>query len=215
MKSVAKDKSDIVRTKKTPPRVVREYAEVAANVLPTTLRNRCINCAWIFGEVMGRLGFAGVKALSVHVVAMNAAYSSRAAAKTPEERRYWDDFDPWAVLIDGVLPYPSAPGWPGHAVGIVQGWLVDAAVSQMSRPDRGIHLPEVMVLEVTPKFMAGKVSMATRGPDGCVLQYRARPHDTAFKGSLSFSGHSENVAAARELEREIRAKLASPERPTR
>jgi hypothetical protein len=201
--------SVVIATKVHPPTALRAYAEVAADYFPQrSAPDRCVNASWIFVEVMRRLGFSGAKAVSVEVSAMNAAYQGRLAARTPEEVRHWVNRGPWAVVIDGLAPDPAHTGWAGHVVGIVQSWLVDTAVSQMSRPAKDIVLPEVLVLDATAKFCRGKESASAKNSAGCMIRYRVRPTDRGFERLPGFrTGHQANLAAAADIEGEVRARL--------
>jgi len=196
----------VVASRAAPPAAVRAYAAVASQVLPLHCRpDRCVNASSIFVEVMHRLGFAGARACSVEVIAMNAAYRQYEVARTVEERREWENRGAWAVIIDGVAPKAGHMGWAGHVVGIVQDWLVDSATSQMSRPAKGIVLPEVLLVRATPRFIHGKEAAGATSSDGCVVRYRARPHDRSFERLPGFRrGHAGNLEIAAEIERAVR-----------
>jgi hypothetical protein len=165
-----------------------------------------VNASWIFVEVMRRLGVAGAHALSVEVMAMNSAFYALEVATTAEEARHWEEQGASAVVIDGIAPTASHLGWAGHVVGIVDGWLVDSATSQLSRPARGIVLPEVLLAAASPQFVSGMDATTIGNSEGCVVRYRARPSDLGFEQLRGFSDHQGNLSVVSDIEKLIRAR---------
>ena len=148
---------------------------------------------------------------------MNAAFcemSCETATKrtwSDEDESYWASRGAWAVVIDGIAPDPSHTGWAGHVVGAAQGVLVDGAASQMSRPEKNLVLPEVLVTGASKQFLRGLVPSSAGNSDGCVVRYEVRPGDYGFREIPGFgSDHKMNLEMADAIEQAVRERLSMP-----
>jgi len=97
--------------------------------------------------------------------------------------------------------------WNGHVVGVALGWMVDGAVSRMSRPHKGMVWPEVHTSRTTPRFLKGREPLDVRNADGCVIRYRVRCGNSIFRTFPLFGATGTNVAVVAELERRIRERV--------
>lgn len=201
-----------------PRPVLCAYAQAAAEVFPQVMEpHRCVNASWIFVEVMKRLGLDRAKTISVRTIVVNAAYREMMTGKlTREEQWRWADRGAWAVVCDGIAPDGCRDdGWPGHVVGMMDGWLVDGASGQVTRPHRKMFWPEALLVPVRKSFLLGREVVAVMNSDGGVFQYRVDAGNVEYRKFPGFRPSSGNLKVAAEIERRIRTRISEPGVPER
>ncbi len=152
--------------------VIAAYRDVASKVLPRHLSpDRCVNATAICLRVLRKYRVPA-EAISVEAECHNAD-AGLAVDK---------DGDPYSAFLSKE---PGTEGWIGHVVAVAAGLLIDSAASQMSRPPRGILVPEVLLVPLQyPPPEDGWQSFISSG-SGIVVRYRAHPED---RGHLELPG---------------------------
>ena len=145
---------------------------------PVFREDSCIACTRITIEVCAYFGVPA-RPQPVKVAAWTArAWELKDTALPPDQ---W----PREAWSTGILTgeQPSRPGrWNGHLVAVTATDLIDPSLSQLSRPDRGLHLAAA-AFTIPPGWQDGEQARITLG-DGTVLVYipvtnhgyRASPH---------------------------------------
>jgi hypothetical protein len=97
----------------------------------------------------------------------------------------------WSVGVGvkppGLLEDNRTGGWDGHLVILTEPfaddvrWLIDLSVDQASRPQYGILMPECILAEATPGFLAGAQRLVGEGPNGMTITYEAHPENTDYR----------------------------------
>lgn len=172
--------------------LLAHYVEAAGPVLSEHFRpDCCLNATWVAIQVLSKLGVkAG--AASVRMAAANREYlqwmqrdfQDEAAARAAGA---------WSVAIDVDNISNIVNGWAGHLVAIVEGTtLLDSSAGQVSRPEKKIAVPQLVVTPWTP----GEESQVTL-PEGGLLAYDERASDKSFLEQPGFRGHDLNRDVAR------------------
>jgi hypothetical protein len=131
----------------------------------------------------------------------------RSSLPSEEEIQRWVDEGGWCLAVDTRTGVTDAPrnAWAGHLVAIVQKeWLLDCSVGQMSRPQKDIDLPSLMVTPATRRFLRGKEALGLGGPKGAMLNYVARLDDLSYRHASGFAPSPHNIEAADEIEQRMR-----------
>lgn len=172
-------------------------------------RNCCINATRVLIDVLGHFKVKAVP-LSVNCVVHNKLLvdflKEHGGGGTEEELDVAYANGAWGVRIDEKVPEEPG-GWAGHLVAIVQDkWLVDASAGQLSRPDKGILLPPILLSPASRRFLKGSQMCVLDGPAGAVLLYKAKPSDKSFEAAPGFRHHDINVRVAVEIIQAMRAR---------
>jgi hypothetical protein len=194
---------------------IKLYVEEAAPILAKHFSNtRCLNGTRVCIDVLKHFNVRA-KPLSVDVLVANLAYASRCMRgglpKDDAELEEWKAAGAWAVGLD-KLPSPDDDVrgvWPGHLVAIAQDWLIDSGSVQMSRPAKGIILPDIFVCPVSKRFLKGKDTLSFRDKDGTVIIYDKRD-DKSFYRMPGFQAHDGNRAVADEVIERIERRMGRP-----
>lgn len=188
-----------------PPPFVRLFERVATPILARDfLETRCVNATRICLDVMRAFNVRAYP-LSVQAVALNRAYRTKLAElgrmPTDNELPAWVAEGAWAIGVDvrGSATDTSANAWGGHLIAVVQDWIVDSAAIQISRPSKGIDIPDIFVGATSRRFLKGKGSVGFESDGGAVLTYTPRPEDESWKDLPGFQPHPYNADAAREI----------------
>ena len=210
----------VVANKREPSPILVAYAEAAAEVYPLVfIRARCVNSTWVCLEIMRRYGLVSARALSVEFAVMNRRCVEEIEAlgrmPTNEEALEWlANRGVHMVQIDtgNVLATTDPNAWPGHVVAIVQGWLVDSAISQVSRPEKQIIMPEILLADtqVAPKFLRGKEPLMMTTDEGALARYNARLADRSYEAGRGFRSHEGNQEVADAIHRRMQDLLGHP-----
>lgn len=189
----------------TPPPFVRLFQREATPVLRRDfMENRCVNATRVCLDVMGMFNVRAFP-LSVQAVAMNRAYRVKLAElermPTADELPGWVADGAWAIGVDTreSASDTEANAWGGHLVAIVQDWIVDSAALQMSRPAKGIDVPDIFVGATSRRFLKGKAAVAFESDGGAILTYTPRLEDESWKDLEGFQPHHGNAKAACEI----------------
>lgn len=169
---------------------------------------RCLNATRVLLDVMRSFNVRA-EPLSVRAMAMNAIYMQKLdeIGRMPLESELndWIAEGAWALGTD-TRPESSDESknqWAGHLVALVQDFLVDAAAVQMSRPAKGIEIPDVFVAPVTPGFLKGKKPIVSVSDEGAQLFYWSRLGDRSWEKLSGFQRHGMNVELAEEIAGEM------------
>jgi hypothetical protein len=175
-------------------RIVESYSEVAGPVFAREFTpDCCLNATWIALHVFRQLGLTA-RPMSVRALACNRSYLMALESNFKEHHPF-----AWSVMLD-VEEASDMPGWPGHVVAIVEGrLLVDSSAGQMSRPMKGIVVPQIVVAP----WKDGR-ELQLQLPEGALLAYDERKADKSYLDMPGFRGHAENREVAREILDRIR-----------
>jgi hypothetical protein len=195
-----------VKEHQTPPPFVRLFERVATPILRRDLMDtRCVNATRICLDVMRAFNVRALP-LSVQAVAMNCTYRAKVAElgrmPTDEELSRWvHDDGAWAIGIDvrESANDTNANAWGGHLIAIVQDWIVDSAALQLSRPSKGISIPDIFIGATSRRFIKGKGSVGFESDNGAILTYTPRPEDESWKTLPGFQSHSYNTEITCEI----------------
>ena len=137
----------------------------------------CINSTRVLLEICRAYGLAA-DGFPVRTQVFSRAFMQRAhrEGRLPEdhELRSWcAQPGVWSVGIGYGTPEMDATRWPGHLVlRAGRSYLIDATISQASRPARGIAMPDMLVIDaVPPEFWRGHGIVTADTPDGSWLRY--------------------------------------------
>lgn len=144
--------------RRNPPELLRQVG-----------RGSCVQATRVGIEA---LNYFGVKAkpLTVMMICGNNAWAEWMKLDTFGSEQMPDEA--WSVGIDPVLR-PGERGFPGHLVIEVDGQLLDLDAGFYSRPDRGIHIPETVLVPLsTDPTVLGNGNLAGIDlDDGGVILY--------------------------------------------
>lgn len=156
----------------------------------------CIAASAVLFEAATYFGH-DANVLAVDTIAANPEAIAQLDAGTPVDD--WPD-EAWSVGTSHDERCGIPGRYDGHVVCIVDGTLVDLTAGQMSRPKRGLVIPEVIVADG---------SLASEGeidlPGGHRITYVARPEQTGWKRAPDWKRRS---ATAGPFIRQLRALLA-------
>jgi hypothetical protein len=178
-----------------------------------------VNSTWVCLEIMRRYGLVSARALSVEFAVMNRRCVEEIEAlgrmPTNEEALEWlANRGVHMVQIDttNIMETTDPNAWPGHVVAIVQGWLVDSAVSQVHRPHKQIIVPEILIADTRqePKFLRGKEPLLMTTDEGALARYNARPADRSYERGRGFQAHEGNQEIADEIHGRMQDILGHP-----
>ena len=150
----------------------------------------CINSTRVLLEVFRALRL-DASPFSVRAMIFSGGFAQRAGREmrlpdTAEELRSWlAEPNVYSVGLGfGGIDMPK-DGWPGHLVlRAGQDHLLDSTIGQASRPSRGIHMPEMLVLHDVPeRFWRGRDVIVREMPDGSIVRYEPRPRNNGYLGS--------------------------------
>lgn len=191
--------------------ILERYAEIArGEILKEFGIESCIGSTRITVEVMKKLKVP-VKPLVTKLYATNIVM-----AKLIEEHGYPDPetLDRWveehgahSIGLGYGPPTPDDPGWDGHLVAFVGGrYVVDAAVDQVERPEKNIHVPDVLVAHPESGFIVGKKPMIVWLP-AAMLRYEVMvPPDLGYKDSPNWRKRYQTQPAVERILHQLRAK---------
>ena len=162
----------------------------------------CINSTRVLADVFRRMGVEAVAA-SVRVRIFSPRFVERAGRegslpREPEELRAWTrQPGVWSVGIGyGSIDLPRDK-WPGHLVLRAAGsCLIDATISQASRPQYEMKLPHMMLVRGAPEAFWRAEELLSADINGCLAAYESKPRDTSYLGSPAWAGRSHIEGAA-------------------
>jgi len=175
--------------------------------------NSCINSTRVLIEVFRRCGLVA-RPFAVRVMVFSRAFAERAEREgripqSDDELHAWcDQPGVYSVGIGFGVPNMPPDRWAGHLV-LRAGlhYLLDATISQASRPARGIHMPDVVLLDDVPlAFWRGEGFAVSGSPDGSVIRYEPDIGNTGYLQSPAWELRPGIEAAAY---RDILALLAT------
>ena len=162
----------------------------------------CINSTRVLLEVFRTLGLEAAP-FAVRTRIFSKAFVDRAAREgrfpsTQEETHEWTSQPGvWSVGIGYFHAGMPPDAWLGHLVLRAGPHLLDATISQASRPEKGIELPQMLVVENVPEdFWRGLLNITTVGADGCVVQYEPQPRYNGYMTTPGWSFRGGIEAAA-------------------
>lgn len=179
-------------------KTVSDFCRNANTILPEVFSpDCCLNGTRVVIEGLSKFGIR-VEPVSVYVVAVNKAYKdfTKELGDLPTvEQLQADPREPWAIGVD-TQNVARTDGWPGHLVAIVEGrFIVDAAAGQYSRPQRKIHIPNVVMAPAPARFTRrGVISLPL--PEDGQLEYKARKGDLSYENVAGFQRHAANLSVA-------------------
>lgn len=177
-----------------PPAALQAFLEVAPRVLQENFSpNCCLNGTRVLMDALAKFKLQ-VRPLSVSIHAYNQVWWKKLNEKgdfpgSAEESLAWQEAGGYSL---GVVESTPGEGWNGHLVGLVQGWLVDVSVGQLSRPEHALGLPQCLAVEMP----TGAFPVLAQLPNDAVVLYGPRPTNVyrQFPGFLRSNG---NVEVAR------------------
>ena len=163
----------------------------------------CINSTRVLLEVFRALRL-DASPFSVRAMVFSKAFVQRVGAEkhmpgSEAELRAWtSDPDIYSVGVGFGSIHMPKDGWPGHLV-LRAGHdrLLDATISQASRPARGIHMPDMLVVEDVPaRFWRGRGVVVREIPDGSIVRYEPNAKNNGYIASPGWSlrPHAEGAA---------------------
>jgi hypothetical protein len=146
-------------------------------------------------------GILPVELVAVTAAAFNAPGWRLLLAHSDPHRdpARWAADGAWSVGLGfGADPEPGR--WPGHLVAVVdRRWLVDPTLGQASRPDRGLTLPDILVLPLTERWVRGREDTVIRLPGDTTVTVARRRNAPSFQHSPDWREsrrRTQRVAAA-------------------
>lgn len=167
--------------------------------------NSCINSTRVVLEVFRTLRLeASPFAVRTRIYSkgfMEKAEREGGFPRTEEQVHEWTSQPGvWSVGI-GYFHLGLPPdAWLGHLVLRAGPHLLDATISQASRPEKGLVLPEMLVVENVPAdFWRGLVNITTVNANGSTVQYEPQPRNQgymatpgwSFRGGIEAAAHQE------------------------
>lgn len=159
--------------------LIDRYAAIAHPWLMRYMepKRHCIAATWVTIAVMKKLNISA-EPLAVKLRAINAKLMD-AMQRTEHEVVDWQvemERGAWEVQIGYNSPEEMAalPNlWNGHLVAYVpsRGVLIDASLSQVSRPEKELRLVDVGIFAVGKRMPGPGDAYSFVGPGGEVLQY--------------------------------------------
>ena len=167
----------------------------------------CLNMTAVTLELARRFKVKAAP-LSVSFEARNAAYEDFVARFGRAPTTTDNVEGAWAVIGGCAKPKVENGAWQGHLVAILDGrWIVDLSIGQAYRPERGIHMPSVLVGPVSNKFLRGEERASTSNDVGATLHYAAVLGDRSYLNLPGFQLHDRNRATADTIEGMMRRLL--------
>lgn len=159
--------------------------EARPEILKVARPDSCIFSTRVAVGVCRQLG-VGARAVAVQTCIFNPplterirAHLERFGAMPPAELiKAWqyDDSGGWGVALGYGDPRPGK--YAGHVVALVdERVILDLSIDQANRPERGIELRPLAVLDVPAGWGLGSEALAFTTCNGCAL--RIAPHDDA------------------------------------
>ncbi len=193
-----------------PGPMIRLFVKVATPIMREHFTdNRCLNATRVCLEVMSAFNVR-CKPVPVNALAWNKIWADQVdlAGRLPtdEEVSRWVAEGGWSLAIDTRKESNDSENnaWAGHLVAIVQDHLVDSAAIQMSRPQKGMPMPDIFVGFATPKFLKGKESLVFASNEGSFLSYAMRTDDDGVWWDLpGFEPSEPNMEVAAEIANEM------------
>lgn len=143
-------------------------------------KRHCVAATWVTVAVLKRFNIAA-EPVPMKLRALNAKLVDAIARHERGEEVDWEAESrdgAWEVQIgyntpDQLVGIPDA--WNGHLVAYVpsRGVLIDASLSQVSRPHKEMVLPEIAIFAVGRKAPMPGDAYTFEGPGGVVLYYEA------------------------------------------
>jgi len=149
--------------------------------------NSCINSTRVLIEVFRAYGLAA-SAFAVRAMVFSKGFVERAEREghipqSDAELLAWcAEPSVYSVGIGFGTSDMPPDRWPGHLV-VRAGhhYLFDATIGQASRPARGIHMPDLLLLDDVPlEFWRGQGAAITQSPDGSVIRYEPDPANAGY-----------------------------------
>lgn len=171
-------------------------AVVRAEVLRHVRPDSCIATTRLLLDVLARERIAAY-ALAVDARVANMAAERLLAAGTGSEslagRAAWVVAGAWVVAIERGEAAPDR--WAGHLVAVAERrFLIDAALDQAARPERGIVLAGPVVAPVGEAFLRGRQGLV--GQLGATtVRYRTRPGDRSYRTAPDWADPTRRAAA--------------------
>lgn len=168
--------------------MIRPILEAAGPVIAELFRKDCcLNATRVLIEVFRDFGIPA-RAMVVRCVAGNAEYFA-----SLQYEKLLDGA--WAVACDA----PSGVNgldWNGHVCVFVRGMLVDAAVGNMKRPAKRIHVPDLYAGVVPKGWERGGVNHVVELPERGALIYEALPKNRDHEDLPGFQRSPHNLEIA-------------------
>lgn len=170
-------------------------AVVRAEVLRHFRPDSCIATTRLLVDVLASERIAAY-ALAVDARVANMAAERLLGAGTgsdsPASRAAWEAAGAWVVAIERGEAPPHR--WAGHLVAVVERrFLIDAALDQAARPERGIVLAGPVVAPVGEPFLRGREGLV--GQLGATtVRYRARPGDRSYRTAPDWADPTRRIA---------------------
>lgn len=147
----------------------------------------CINSTRVLLEVFRAYGLAA-SPFAVRAMIFSKAFVDRVAREgympqgDAEVRQWCAVPGVYSVGIGFGVPGMPPDRWPGHLVlRAGKHYLLDATISQASRPARGIRMPEMVFLDSIPlEFWRGQGAAMSELPDGSLIRYEPDPLNTGY-----------------------------------
>jgi hypothetical protein len=171
-------------------------AVVRAEVLRHLRPDSCIATTRLLLDVLARERITAY-ALAVDARVANMAaerlLAAGAGADSPDGRAAWEAAGAWVVAIERGEAAPDR--WAGHLVAVAERrFLVDAALDQAARPERGIAIMGPVVAPVGEPFLRGREGLV--GQLGATtVRYRARPGDRSYRAAPDWADPTRRAAA--------------------
>lgn len=185
-------------------KIVETFADVAPRILFKYFKgNSCVNSVRVLIDVMEAWDIP-VQPLACAVLVYNRVYWDKLLAKnnqpeSQEEMDQWCAEGGWALGIgDGaIISSPDEPDWDWHLIGVTQSTIIDPTSCQMTRPDKGIILPDCLLSEMTRKFAVGLPKWLEMPNNGAIAVYHPQPQIQNFRKFPGFQRSDRNRDVAR------------------
>lgn len=164
-------------------KILSSFAEIARPIILKYFReDSCIASSLIALRVFRYFGIHARECPSYCQV-WNAATVEQVErqGKWPETEEELEDWvDKYNVFGTGIVPGIDLPGgWCGHLVVATKKHLIDASFSQFSRPNKGLDVPDVAVLQLQPNEFFHE-EMKRIHEEGWIVIYQYAPKNRRY-----------------------------------
>lgn len=187
------------RRRKERRELPRLMAKVMGPILLERFRpNCCVNGTRIAIEVLARFNISA-KPMATRTATFNApawVHTLNQLRGTSEPIPEGD-----AYMGDAGSGDATGPGWDGHLVCVAGDYLIDAAMGQFHRPERGICIPSQSMAHKQPRerlagFLAGSETIIVEERQhGAAVVYEPHLDDDGFRAFSGWMLHEGNREA--------------------
>lgn len=197
----------------SPYEVLRRLSQHGRPVLRERFRrNNCIMATRTLQDVLMHFGIPN-RAVACKVYVFNPAQAQAMEAGVRLPRPGAPEYEQAGYYSLGVDEHSSGPGFSGHMVNLLtehtlgdlvgsdhtEMLLIDGSVDQFARPERDIHIPELISIGAVPAgWVRGDPEQGGFSINGSAVVYAATPHNLAYISSPDWRQQRDYYAPIRQ-----------------